>query len=182
MSEKYKFSDPDGIYFVTLTVVFWIDLFTRIDYKNMIVESLKYCQREKGLKIQAWCIMSSHLHMIISRSGKDSLSDIMRDFKKYTSKKVIDLMVEINESRREWLIRGFEKAADDIKRNTKYKVWQDGNHPILLDTNEMMDQRLNYIHDNPVETGIVAGSEHYLFSSAMDYVGRKGLLEVEFMV
>lgn len=181
MSEKYKFSDPDGIYFVTSTVVFWIDLFTRIDYKNMIVESLKYCQKEKGLTIHAWCIMSSHLHMIISRTGKDSLSDIMRDFKKYTSKRVIDLILEINESRKEWLLRGFEKAADKIKRNASYKVWQDGNHPILLDTNKMMDQRLNYIHDNPVEAAIVAKPEHYVFSSAIDYAGSNGLLEVEFI-
>ncbi len=86
MSEKYKFNDPDGIYFVTLTIVFWIDLFTRRDYKDMIIESLKFCQCTKGLKIHAWCIMSSHIHLIISRSGQTSLSEILRDFKKYTSK------------------------------------------------------------------------------------------------
>lgn len=181
MSEKYKFNDPDGIYFVTMTIVFWIDLFTRRDFKNMVVESLTYCKEKKGLKIHAWCIMDSHMHLIISRSEQESLSDIMRDFKKYTSKRVIDLTSTINESRREWLIRAFENAAKKLKRNSKYKVWQDGNHPVLLDTNEMMDQRMNYIHQNPVESGIVEEAEHYLFSSARDYSGKKGLLEVEFI-
>ena len=111
MSEKYKFNDSVGIYFVTLTVVFWIDLFTRRDYKNMIIESLTYCQDKKGLKIHAWCIMGNHIHLIISRSGQESLSSILRDIKKYTSKQVIDLVSKINESRREWLLRAFENAA-----------------------------------------------------------------------
>ena len=179
MSGKYKFSDPDGLYFVTLTIIHWIDLFTRYDYKDMIVGSLKYCQSHKGLKIHAWCIMSSHVHMIISRSGSELLSDILRDFKKYTSKSAIELIAGVNESRREWLLNAFAKAAAEIKRNSNHKVWQDGNHPVLLDTGKKIDQRLDYIHQNPVEAGIVEEPEHYLFSSARDYAGRKGLLSVE---
>ncbi|NJN28641.1 MAG: transposase [Cyclobacteriaceae bacterium] len=181
MSEKYKFHDPEGIYFVTLTIVGWIDLFTRPDYKYMIVESIKYCQKEKGLIVHAWCIMSSHVHLIISKRGEPGLSEILRDIKKYTSKKTIELLEVINESRKEWLLKAFELAADKIKRNSKYKVWQDGNHPVLLDTNEMMQQRLDYIHNNPVEAGIVDEPEYYVFSSARDYAGRKGLLDVEFI-
>jgi putative transposase len=189
MSEKYKFHDPYGIYFVTLTIVDWIDLFTRPDYKHMIVESLKYCQKEKGLTLYACCIMSSHIHLIISssrasvtRANNDlTLSDILRDFKKYTSKKVIEMLHRINESRRKWLVEAFEKAADKIKRNSKYKIWQDGNHPILLDNNNMMQQRLDYVHNNPVEASIVDEPEHYIFSSARDYAGEKGMLDVEFI-
>ena len=181
MSEKYKFHDPDGIYFVTLTIIDWIDLFARVDYNYMIVESLKYCQKEKGLTIYAWCIMSSHIHLIISKTGELSLSEILRDLKKYTNKKIVDLLDQINESRREWLLEAFKKEADKIKRNTKYKVWQDGNHPVLLDTNTMMQQRLDYIHNNPVEAGIVNEPEQYVFSSARDYAGQKGLMDVEFI-
>jgi REP element-mobilizing transposase RayT len=181
MSEKYKFHDPEGIYFVTLTVVFWIDLFSRRDYKYLIIESLAYCQNKKGLVIHAWCIMDSHIHLIISRSGQESLSSILRDFKKYTSKQIVDLILKTSESRRAWLLKAFEDAAKKLKRNSKYKVWKDGNHPILLDTNNMMEQRLNYVHQNPVETGIVEEAEHYVFSSARDYTGKKGLLEVEFI-
>jgi len=89
MSEKYKFDDPEGIYFVTSTIVHWIDLFTRKQLKEIIINSLSYCQQEKGLRIHAWCLMPSHLHMIIS-SEKELLSAIMRDFKKHTNKKFIE--------------------------------------------------------------------------------------------
>jgi putative transposase len=181
MSEKYKFHDPDGIYFVTLTILDWIDLFTKADYKYMIIESLKYCQREKGLTVHVWCIMSSHIHLIISKTGELTLSEILRDFKKYTSKKIIELIHHINESRREWLLEAFEKAAIKIKRNTNYKIWKDGNHPILLDNNKMMQQRLDNVHTNPVEAGIVDEPEHYVFSSARDYAGRKGMIEIIFI-
>ena len=159
----------------------WIDLFTRVDYRYMIIESLKFCQKEKGLQIYGWCIMSSHLHLIVRRAGKYELSEILRDFKKYTSKKVIEIINEINESRREWMLQEFAASAASLKRNSKYKVWKDGNHPVLLDSNKMMEQRLDYLHNNPVQAGIVDEPEHYVFSSARDYAGMKGLLEVEFV-
>ncbi|UII20382.1 hypothetical protein [Fulvivirga ligni] len=75
MSEKYKFDDPEGMYFVTLSIVHWIDLFTRKEFKHLIIDSLKYCQHSKGLVINAWCLMPSHLHMII-RTNQELLSPI----------------------------------------------------------------------------------------------------------
>jgi REP element-mobilizing transposase RayT len=80
MSEKYKFYDPAGVYFATMSIVGWVDLFTRPELKHVIIDSLRYCQKEKGLVIHAWCLMPSHLHLIISSENK--LSDILRDFKK----------------------------------------------------------------------------------------------------
>ena len=180
MSEKYKFIDREGVYHVTLTVVHWIDLFTRKDYAYDIINSLKFCQENKGLHIHAWVIMSSHLHMIISSDG-EPLSDIMRDFKKFANKKIIETIGEINESRREWLLNAFSKAALKLKRVEGYKVWQDGNHPILLDGTNMLEQRLNYIHNNPVEAGIVEEAFHFVYSSASDYSGQKGLLRIDFI-
>ena len=79
MSEKYKFHDPEGTYFITMSTVGWVDVFTRPELKHVIIDSLKYCQKEKGLVINAWCLMPSHLHMIVHTS-KVPLSDIMRDF------------------------------------------------------------------------------------------------------
>ncbi|MEP4095753.1 transposase [Reichenbachiella sp.] len=177
MSEKYKFRDPEGIYFVTSTVVHWIDLFTRREFKYIVVDSLKYCQKEKGLIIHAWVLMPSHLHMVISTNGKP-LESIMRDFKKHTSRAIIKELDRINESRKEWLMRAFGNAAKKVKRVTSYKVWQDGNHPILLDTNQLQEQKVDYIHRNPVETEVVDESVYYWYSSARDYSGQKGLLEV----
>lgn len=87
MSTKYKATVPGEAYFITITVVNWIDLFTRINQKQIIVNSLIYCQKEKGLEIFAWCLMPSHLHMLCRGSENEPLSDIMRDFKKFNLKK-----------------------------------------------------------------------------------------------
>lgn len=178
MSERYKFHDGNGVYFITTTVVNWIDTFTKKQYCEIILDSLQYCQQHKGLVIHAWCIMTNHLHLIVSSVDQD-LAAIIRDFKKFTSKSIIHELLQGNDPRKEWILWMFSKKADEIKRNKSYKVWQDGNHPILLDTNKMIDQRLDYLHNNPVKQGIVANSYDYLYSSAGDYAGNKGLLRLE---
>tara|TARA_Y100001972_G_scaffold128583_1_gene190335 strand:- start:1195 stop:1740 length:546 start_codon:yes stop_codon:yes gene_type:complete len=180
MSEKYKFRNPEGIYFTTITIVYWIDLFTRRELKEVILDSLKHCQNEKGLDIYAWCLMPSHLHMIIG-SDTGNLSDIMRDFKKHTSKKLVNEISLINESRKDWLLAAFSKAGKELKRIKNNKVWKDGNHPKELETNYFMDQKLKYIHENPVLAGIVEQAEHYLYSSARDYCGYPGLLKIKLL-
>jgi REP element-mobilizing transposase RayT len=104
MSSKYKFRDQDDLYFVTFSVVNWIDLFIRNEYKEIMLESWTHCQENKGLEIYAWCIMTSHIHMVIGTHGS-KLEEIMRDMKKYTSitlKKAIQ--THPGESRREWLL------------------------------------------------------------------------------
>ncbi len=126
MSEKYKIRNPEGIYFVTSTVVHWIDVFTRANHKITLVESLEYCRKNKGLVIFAWCLMSSHLHMVV-KATDNNLPEIMRDFKKHTAREIIKNIKEEPESRREWLLRAFEGAGKNLKRITNYKFWQDGN-------------------------------------------------------
>lgn len=164
MSEKYKFNDKAGIYFVTTTAVGWVDLFTRPELKHVILDSLRYCQKSKGLVIHGWCLMPSHLHMIVS-SKQEDLSAIMRDFKKFTSKQLIATIKQIHESRRSWMLELFSEVADHLKRVRNYKVWQDGNHPILLYSRQIAWQKLNYIHNNPVIDEIVDAPEAYLYSS-----------------
>ncbi len=108
MSEQYKFNDPEGLYFTTSTVVDWIDIFTRKKFRIIILDSLKYCQLNKGLEIYAWCLMSNHLHMIISAKDGILLASIMRDFKKFTSKNIISLIKSDGiESRRNWILDRF---------------------------------------------------------------------------
>ncbi len=91
MSSKYKFHNPDGTCFVTFAVVKWVDVFTRDIYREIILDSLKYCRNKKGLLLHAHVIMTNHIHLIISREGKNLLEDIMRDFKKFTSSELIIL-------------------------------------------------------------------------------------------
>ena len=179
MSDKYKFHDPTGMYFVTSTIVGWIDLFTRWELKQVILDSLRYCQKEKGLVINAWCLMPSHLHMIISSISED-LPSIMRDFKKHTNKELIKTINNIGESRRDWMLSLFSEVADGIQRVRKYKVWQDGNHPELLTSSWFKQQKLDYVHNNPVADGIVDEPEEYSYSSGRDYyTKKKGYLDVE---
>lgn len=181
MSEKYKFHDPEGTYFITTSIVGWIDLFTRPELKHVIIDSLKYCQKEKGLVINAWCLMPSHLHLI-ARTSKVPMPDIMRDFKKFTAKEIIKVIKRINESRRGWVLDMFSEVADGVKRVDYYKVWQDGNHPELIFSSEFENQKLNYLHNNPVEAEFVDEPEYYLYSSARDYrTNQKGLLEIELL-
>lgn len=179
MSEKYKFHNPDGIYFITPTITGWIDLFTKQRYCDIVIDALRYCQKKKGLVIHAWCIMSSHLHLIVSANGEEKISDIINDFKTFTSKAIIQEIKNSEESRKKWMLRLFEEAGSKVKRISHYKVWRDGNHPIELNTNRMLDQRLTYLHENPVKQGIVYNAVDYCNSSAIDYSGGHGMIEVD---
>lgn len=172
MSRKYKIRDQDKLYFVTFTVIRWLDVFTRREYRDIFLESLKHCQKNKGLEVCAYCIMPSHVHLIIGRNGDPALEGIVWDIKKYTTTKIIEaIRNNPQESRRDLLLWLFERAGTNNANNTRYQFWQQKYHPIELATNEMIDQRLDYIHNNPVEAGIVLSPEHYVYSSAMNYAG-----------
>jgi len=182
MSEKYKVRDQSKLYFVTFAVGYWIDVFTRPEYKEILVSSLIHCQENKGLEIYGWCIMSNHVHLIVGTNGKNKIEDTIRDFKKYTSVHVCKAIESnVQESRREWMLWMFSRLASKSKKHTKYSFWQNEYHPIELSTNEMMNQKLNYIHENPVKEGIVYNAEDYMYSSAIDYAGGKGKIDVSFI-
>ena len=178
MSTKYRIFNNESPYFITVTTVDWIDLFTRENHKRTVVDSLVYCQKEKGLEIYAYVIMPSHLHLICQAKNGFVLSDIIRDLKKFTAKKLIDNIRNEPESRREWILEKFAKACSHLKREQRYKVWQDGYHGEELITNKFIDQKLNYIHSNPVKDGIVEKAEDYLYSSARNYADMDTMLEV----
>lgn len=172
MGFKYRITSNDELYFLTLTVVDWIDVFTRKELCEDLLSSLKYCQQHKGLIIYAWCLMPSHLHLIVSVADeKAKLSDVMRDFKKYTSKRIIQSITEIAESRRDWLLNHFEYAGRYNPKIKNYKFWQEGLHPIELLTIKFITQKINYIHQNPVVAGMVFRAEDYALSSAAQYSG-----------
>jgi putative transposase len=177
MGFKYSIKNQSP-YFLTTTVVNWIDVFTRRELAYIVIDSLRYCQQQKGLELYAWCLMPSHLHLIAAAAENKVLSDIMRDFKKFTSKKIVAEIQGMNESRKDWLLDKFEFAGRHNPKIKEYKFWQDGLHAIELYTPEFTKQKLNYIHQNPVEAGFVYEPEHYVYSSAANYSGRKGLLDV----
>jgi len=178
MSTKYKFHDQDQLYFVSFAVVNWIDLFIRNEYKDIMIASWKHCQEKKGLEIYGYCIMTSHIHTIIGTHG-DNLEHIMRDMKKHTS---IALRAAIEkqpaESRREWMLWMMKRAGKKNSHNANFQLWQQDNHPIELFDLKILHQKLDYIHYNPVLAGIVENPEDYLYSSARNYWGLPGLIDV----
>lgn len=122
MSTGYQIKDQSVAYFVTLQIVAWVDVFTRKQYKDIVIDNLKYCQQNKGLVVFAYVIMSNHIHMIV-QSEPERLSDTMRDFKSYTSKTLLSAIDDRKESLRSWMLEVFEKAAGDHKRNRKFQIW-----------------------------------------------------------
>jgi putative transposase len=179
----YKIRNKKEVHFLTFTVVEWVDVFTRKDYCEITLNSIKHCQQEKGLVLHAWCIMSNHLHLIAS-ARNHNLSDILRDFKKFTSKQIISA-IENNEheSRKDWMLKIFSEQGQNNSRNKNYQFWRQDNQPQELYSPKFVFQKINYIHNNPVVAGIVEKPEHYLYSSAKDYFETKkcGLLDVSFL-
>jgi putative transposase len=171
---------PDGLYFLTMTIVDWVDIFTRPVYKHIIVEALKFCQERKGLKLYAWVLMSNHLHLIAAAEESKTLSNILRDFKQFTSRKIVATIQEEPESRRQWLLHRFEFNAKLNPKVRHYKVWQDSNEAKEIHSNAFLDQKVEYIHQNPVRAEWVDEPEHYRYGSAANYANLPGLIPVEF--
>lgn len=177
MSRNYKFHNPEGTYFISFAVVNWLDVFTRNKYKNIIIESLHYCQKEKGMEIFAWCIMTNHIHLIFRSINSYKPELLIGDMKKFTSKAIVKAIEENpQESRKKWLLSEFLKAGKESSNVKKYQFWRHDNKPIELWSNKVIDEKINYIHNNPVEAGFVFRAEDYVYSSAIDYSGRKGIL------
>jgi len=165
MSEKYK-TDSDGLYFVSFSVVNWIDVFIRREYQEILISSITYCQQNKNLKIYCYCIMPSHVHFI-TYSENGELSNVLRDFKSYTAKQLIKAIEENpRESRKEWMLNKFEYNGSISPQKQKMQFWKHDNHPFFLYSNKLIQQKIDYIHFNPVEAGFVNRPAEWRLSSA----------------
>lgn len=177
MSHGYQIKNQSALHYLTIQVVQWVDIFTRHIYRDIVIDSLQYCQQNKGLEIYAYVIMSNHIHLL-AKSVNDNLSDIIRDFKRHTSKGIIDAIEKGSESRREWLLMIFRYAAKGHKRNNDYQVWTHENHAEEIFSNDFIEQKIAYIHNNPVRSCIVSKPEEYLYSSARNYAELDNILNV----
>ena len=167
----YKIRDQYGIHFLTFTICGWVDVFTRIETKTIIVDSLKYCIENKGLILYSYVIMTNHIHIIAkAKSETSGLSDLIRDFKKYTANKLIDWICNNpKESRREWMQMVFKYHAKFNGNNSTYQIWEQKNRPKEIVLPRFGRQKLNYIHQNPVRADFVDKLEHYKYSSYRNY-------------
>ncbi len=180
MKEGYTIKEQEKAHFITATVVDWIDVFSRKNYRDCVIECFDYCIKNKGMILYGYVIMSNHIHMVI-QSNDGKLSDLLRDFKKFTAKKILDKIQNEPESRREWMLERFKLATETHSRNKHYQFWQYGNHAEEIFTEHFLWSKLDYIHMNPIRSGIVTKIDDYIYSSASNYVNRTGIIQVELL-
>lgn len=144
MSRNYKFHNQEGLYFISFAVVGWLDVFIRNEYKDLFLESVKFCQNEKGLEIHAWCIMSSHVHLVF-RSIKGQKPELLiGDLKRFTRRAIVkEIMENPKESRKEFVLETFRKEAERRSNVTGYQFWRHDNHPIELWSNRVIQEKIN---------------------------------------
>jgi REP element-mobilizing transposase RayT len=168
---RYKITCPESPHFITLTVLHWIPVFTRPETVNILLDALKHLSKD-GLNVYAYVILENHCHLVVQSKSLDR--DIAR-YKSYTAKKMIQYLSEKGVQQILEQLAFYKKAH---KNDRAYQFWQEGVHPELIQGDEMMRQKIEYIHNNPVKRGYVDNAEHWRYSSARDYLGQQGLLEV----
>jgi len=169
---RYIIYEDQQTHFLTCTVINWLPLFGSAAIVQIILDSWQFLQEHHRLEIYAYVIMENHLHLIAS---SEHLSKEIGDFKSFTARKIIDFLTERN-ARHILRQLGFYKLRH--KGDRTYQLWQEGSHPQLIQSEDMMRQKVAYIHDNPVRRGYVDDPAHWRYSSARDYAGQTGLLEV----
>jgi len=169
---RYKIFDTTRPHFLTCTVVGWMPVFTRRETTQILFDSWKFLQAEGRLELFGYVILENHLHMI---ARSDDLSKEIGDFKSYTARRIIDLL----------RARGVQMFLDQLKfykarhkTDATYQLWQEGSHPQEIQNDEMMWQKLEYMHNNPLERGYVDDPLHWRYSSARNYAGQPGLVPV----
>ncbi len=169
MKSRYKVVDPEGIYFVSSTIVEWIPVFISESLFDVIINSLNFCKKEKDLKIYAFVIMPEHLHMIVSSC---KLIEIMKSFKRHTAKAILEYY---KTTKKDQILNQFYFYKKRNKIESNYQVWQEGFHPQLMSSIDMIDQKIQYIHLNPMRKGFVNKPEDWKYSSAcnVDFDGNE---------
>lgn len=165
MSEVYK-TFEGGLFFVTFSVVGWAEVFTRPVYQDILLESIQFCQEKKGLELYEYCILPNHVHFIASRK-EGLLGDLLRDLKSFTARKLIDSIINNErESRKDWLLKLFRDHGKISPQKQIYQFWNHDNHAFCLETTYMIEQKVRYIHYNPVKAGFVDEPWKWRLSSA----------------
>lgn len=179
MSEKKEQkADPQACSYITFNTVDWVDIFVRPVYKQIIVDELNCYIVSKGLIVYAWCLMSNHLHLLARNSDPGGLARIEREFKRVTTNKILEALEDETDLRKEWMLNRFEQCSHSLKRLEKYQLWQTCSNPSFIDFKQVfkLKEKVLHIHENPVRDRIVDRPEDYVFSSARDYAGEKGLV------
>ena len=169
---RYRIYENEYPYFMTCTIVGWQAVFTRPEAVQIVFDSWDFLKREKGFRLYGYCVLENHLHLIASAPN---LSNAMKSFKMYTARQIIDLL----ERHQAKVLRKQLRALKlRHKTESEYQVWEEGSKPKQIGNEEMMLQKLEYMHNNPVKRGYVDEQVHWRYSSARNYAGMPGLIDV----
>jgi REP element-mobilizing transposase RayT len=169
---RYKIYDETAPHFLTCTVLNWMPLFTRPQTTDIILEAMHHRQEQNEWKVYGYVILENHLHMIVQ---SENLSVELPRFKSFTARKLID---HLTENHAEHLLKQLAFFRKQHKQDRDYQLWEEGSHPQIIEKEEVLRQKLEYIHQNPVKRGYVDEAEHWRYSSARNYAGMAGLIPV----
>ncbi len=173
MKSRYKAFEDDGIYFVTSSIIEWIPLFKSPNYYEILIKALSYRQKNGKMKLYAYVLMTNHFHLILS---VDNISKFMKELKSYTAHEIINLLKKHEEFS---LLEQLESNKKSHKTSSRYQIWQEGFHPQQILSEEMLLQKIEYIHQNPVRAGIVNNPEDWKYSSSSNYSKDEGILRID---
>jgi REP element-mobilizing transposase RayT len=170
---RYNILDPDQPHFLTYTVVQWLPLFTRPALVDILFSTWRYQQHHQQLKLHGYVVLENHVHLV---AQSPDLFKSVRSFKSFTARSILDYLQNHHAERILERLR-FAKCAHKVDR--AYQFWQEGAHAQQIFNDELMRQKLDYIHHNPVKRGYVDCAEHWRYSSARNYAGNEGLIEIQ---
>jgi REP element-mobilizing transposase RayT len=170
--DRYNFGESPYPHFVTCTVVGWLPVFTRPETVQILLDSWQFLQDQNRMLLLGYVILENHWHFIATA---EDLAKEVGDFKSYTARRIIDYLSERHVVT---LLEGLEYHKARHKSDRQYQLWHEGNHPKMIDSEAMMRQKLEYIHDNPVKRGYVDDPTHWRYSSARNYAGMPSLVSV----
>ncbi len=169
---RYRIFETDYPYFMTLTIVGWLPVFTRPEAVDILYDSWRYLRRECEFSLFGYVILENHVHVI---AKAPELPTVVQRFKSYTARQIVDLL---KRRAAHVLLRQLRANKLHHKSQSEYQVWQEGSQPKQIQNEEMMWQKLEYIHDNPVNRGYVDDPLHWRYSSARNYARQPGLIDV----
>jgi len=173
MRSKYKILNKQGLYFVTSTIVEWIPVFTSEKYFNILTDAVEFSQANKELKVFAYVVMDNHFHMILQH---ENLTNVMKSIKSFTAKQIIE---QLHADRKNWLLNQLHYYKLKYKIESDYQVWQESYHPKQILTDNIFQQKIEYIHLNPVKRGYVNKPEDWKYSSASYFItGEEGVIRL----
>jgi len=158
--------NENSMHFITLTIIEWIDIFTKPEYFQVIIDSLKYCRKNKGFKLYEYVIMTNHIHLIVRAKEGHKLSQIISDFKKYTTREILSLLEKDN---RRYILNLFKNSFAK-KIGYEKQIWQRENYPEVIMSDKFLREKIKYIYKNPVKKEYVVNPEDWLYSSARNRI------------